>query len=345
MSFDMLPLMIGSAAIAHCCFLILALVRLNKKLANRLLASVLLFLAIRIGSCIAGLIYEDFELIGTYLGALSVAMTGPLFYFYQLSLWDQSFRLHPKSYYHLIPAVLVLFAMPIQNMYIIFGLYLFTLLAMVIYVILGFRKSNSAGSSNRLDDIRWKWTIYFNSGITVILVLFLGQLVFFDPFVYEGIVIGSALVLYFLSLWAVKHVKLFMYDPRKKNGQQQIKELGKRIEEILSKEEIFTNPLMNVSRLAKHLRVPAYLVSLAVNDYFERSFPEMLNAIRIQRAELLLIDPKKSHYTIEAIAYESGFSTLSAFYSAFKRANRKTPVEYRKHSIVLSSKLVSYNNN
>ena len=332
MSYNTILLMIGAAVIAHCFFLILVLIRLSQKLANRLLSGLLFFLAVRIGVCIGGLVYEDFQLVGTYIGGLCVAMIGPLFYFYQHSLWNPSFRFMPKDAYHLAPAAMILAVVPFLNVKILFAIFAFTLLSMVVYVVLGFRKLNATAGTNRLDDVRWKWAWYFSLGIAAILVLFLGQLLFFRPYIYNAIVTGSALVCYLLSWWAVKHVRLFMREPLRKNGQQaQVLDLGKRIEEVLKNEEMFTNPLMNVSLLANHLKVPAYLVSQAVNDYFKRGFPEILNTLRIRKAEQLLLDSKKSHYTIEAIAYESGFSTLSAFYSMFKKVTLKTPAQYRKY--------------
>lgn len=333
MLIDLLPLMIGAAAIIHCFFLIALLLRLNGKLANQLLASILFFLALRMGGCIVGLMYPDFELAGLYLGALSFAMVGPLFYFYLKSLWNPTFQFHFRHAWNFLLAAIILLALPFVDVYTTFGLYLFALLTMIIYTVTGFSIFKKTGSLNRIDTMRWKWTLYFSSGIGALLILFISQSFFFDSLIYQGIIISSAFVLYFLTLVAVKQVKLFMYEPRKQNRYEQIEALGKRIEEILKKEEIFTDPLLNVSWLAKYLRVPPYQVSLAVNTHFEKSFPEVINTLRIQKAEKLLIDPSKSHFTIEAVAYESGFSALSAFYSAFKKSHRETPLKFRNLSL------------
>ncbi|MEM7297117.1 MAG: helix-turn-helix domain-containing protein [Bacteroidota bacterium] len=227
----------------------------------------------------------------------------------------------------------------------VFGGYLLSLLSMISYTVAGFMMIGKSKSEKRADNLRWNWTRYFNIGIGTLLILFISQSFFFDSFTYQGIIIGSAIVLYFLTLVALKQVKLFMYEPRRKNKHHQIEELGKRIEVYLKKEEIYTNPLMSVTLLAKQLTAPPYLVSLAVNAYFEKSFPEIINALRIQKAEELLTDPDKSHFTIEAIAYESGFSALSAFYTAFKKAHHKTPKTYRKQSLKLRTKEVSPENN
>ena len=230
---------------------------------------------------------------------------------------------------------------PLVNVYVAFGLYLFAELTMIIYFVLGFVKVKKVRYSNRLDNMRWKWTLYFGAALGIIFLLFLSQSFFFDSIIYQGIIIGSALVLYVLTLAAIKQVKLFMYEPKDKSRKQQLETLAKEIEGLLKEEEIFTNPLMNVSALAKHLKVPSYQVSLAVNTYFEKSFPEMINTLRIRKAEELLANPEKSHFTIESIAYESGFSTLSAFYASFKKVNRKTPMKFRNHSLETKANGVS----
>ncbi len=331
MILNLIPLMFGAAAVIHCLFLIAVLTRLSTKLSNRLLAALLLFLSIRMGGCIAGLIYSELEFVGLYLGAIAFAVVGPLHYFYLNSLWNPAFRLLPKHGLHLLSVLIILIPIPILTIEIAFGLYLFALLTMLIYVILGLIRFKKTNSFNKMDNIRWRWTRNFNLGMAGLLTLFISQSFFFDSTIYQGIIIGSTFVLYFLTLVAVKNVKLFMYEPRVKNTMPQVEQLGKRIEETLQNEEIFTNPLMSVSLLAKQLEVPSYLVSLAVNSYTEKSFPELINTYRIKKAEQLLLDPTKSHFTIESIAYESGFSALSAFYTSFKKVHQKTPKTFRNN--------------
>lgn len=324
-------LLIGALAIGHCIFLCFLLLRLSRKLANQLLSFLLLFLSIRIGACIAGLLYTDFQFMGAFIGGVAMAVIGPLFYFYQLSLWNPSFKLKPRDYFHFAPPALALGSILVITEQTIFFQFFISMFLMVVYVISGFLQLRAGGSSKRADDIRWKWSLYFNSGIAAITVLFIGQLFFFQPYVYMAVVVTSAMASYGLSLWAVRHVRLFMREPSKRNRKKlKIMALGRRIEEVIKQEKLYTDPLITVSRLARQLNEPAYLVSLAVNEYFKKSFPEILNELRIKKAQKLLVDYNKRQHTIEAIAYESGFSTLSAFYTVFKKFTFKTPSEYRK---------------
>jgi len=329
MLIDLLPLLVGAAVIAHCLFLVVALHMLSSKLSNRLLATTLFFLAIRIGACIAGLIYDDIELAGLYVGALSFALIGPLYYFYLRSLWSPSFQLETQHYYHAGVLLLTLTALPFLTVELAFGLYLFAMLSMITYALTAYVRIMKFSAEYRKDSMRWKWTLYFSTGIGVLLILFFSQSLFFDALIYRGIIITTAFILYGLTIYALKQAKLFMHEPKKAHKKQQVEVLGQRIEALLTKENVFTDPLMSVSILAKKLGEPAYLVSMAINAHFDKSFPELINALRIKKAEELLTDRSKSHFTIEAIAYESGFNALSAFYAAFKKVNRETPKTFR----------------
>lgn len=56
----------------------------------------------------------------------------------------------------------------------------------------------------------------------------------------------------------------------------------------------------------------------------------LLTHYRIRHAENLLQSPTAAHFSIEAIAYDSGFASMSAFYVAFKKIHGKTPAEFKK---------------
>ncbi|MDW3191138.1 MAG: helix-turn-helix domain-containing protein [Cytophagales bacterium] len=326
---DLWPLLIGAAAVVHCCFLGVVLLKLSKKKSNQLLSATLLLLALRMVACLAGLIYPTIESIGIYLGAVAFAATGPLVHFYLIALWHPSFMWHKSQRLHFIPALLILLSTPFVNVYIIFSLYTLALLSLTIYVVANLFRLKKHKVQLATDQDRWKWTQQFLIGMMILLFLFHAQSFFFDATVYQGIIVGATFVLYAITILSIKRVKLFMAEPKKRDKKLQLLELGQQIEILIRKEHVFTNSSLTVATIAKELNVPAYLASQAINTHFERSFPEILNDLRIHKAEQLLTDASKSHYTVEAIAYESGFSTLSAFYTTFKKVNEKTPTEYR----------------
>jgi AraC-like DNA-binding protein len=154
------------------------------------------------------------------------------------------------------------------------------------------------------------------------------------------IVISAALVFYSLSWYAIPRSRLFIAETQKKiSDTHSYEELGVRIRELLVNQDIYVNTDLTVSTLASRLKVPAYMVSRAINQYFNKSFSELVVEYRIKKAEQLLLADSQKSLTIEAIAFESGFNTLSAFYKAFKKINNVTPSQYREISRTVSKKI------
>lgn len=329
--------MFGGAAILHSLFLVAVLIRLSKKLDNILLSMILLLLSVRMAGCIVGLIYPKLELAGIYLGAISFALVGPMYAFYLQKLWNPSFSLDRTHYYQLLFAVPVVLVLPFSNVYVAFGIYQFTMLVMIVFIVGSVLKFKHTIQTSKFDNVRLRWTQYLNIGIGILILLFLSQSFFFDAFWYQAIIITSAFVLYILTFLAVRQSKLFLAEPSRTEDKELIQVLGERIEKVLVEDQVFTDPMLSVASLAKRLKVPPYQVSMVVNNYFNKSFPELIKTMRLKKAQELLAHPDKTKLAIETIAYESGFSALSAFYTEFKKATNKTPSVFRKEILKANS--------
>ena len=323
-------LVISSIACGHALFWAVVLFRLNKRLSNRLLSLLLVMLALRVGKSVTGFVFPGHMDFFSMIGLASMAQIGPLAYFFTRSLFDNSFRLRRVDYLHFFPGVVAL-------VFALFGnwrlYYLFTAHIMV-YVIASAYFLFKYRDVFKADDLKWKWIMFILGGITILWITFVLQLIFYHPLTYRLIVISAAVIFYTLSLWAIPRSKLFVADPKKKQDDTSspYRELGKRISELFEKSEIYTDPNLTLTKLASQLKIPPYLVSRAINSYFEKSFSELLVQYRIRKSEQLLNAEGSKALTIEAIAYESGFNTLSAFYSAFKKINKVTPAQFRNGS-------------
>jgi AraC-like DNA-binding protein len=59
------------------------------------------------------------------------------------------------------------------------------------------------------------------------------------------------------------------------------------------------------------------------------NFVDFINTYRINSIKEQIMQPENmQHFTIEALAYRSGFSSRSAFYKAFKKLTKASPVEF-----------------
>jgi AraC-like DNA-binding protein len=81
-------------------------------------------------------------------------------------------------------------------------------------------------------------------------------------------------------------------------------------------------------------------LSQVINESFNQNFYDYINTYRIEESKRLLQNPESEKYKIISIAYDSGFSTKSAFYNAFRKNTGITPGEYQKKVMPLSSKTI-----
>jgi AraC-like DNA-binding protein len=81
--------------------------------------------------------------------------------------------------------------------------------------------------------------------------------------------------------------------------------------------------------LAKRMQSSRNHISQAINEIGKTPFWNFVNVYRLKEAQKRLKDPAFHNYTIEAIAIDSGFNSLSTFNSLFKRTTGVTPKEWR----------------
>jgi AraC-like DNA-binding protein len=112
---------------------------------------------------------------------------------------------------------------------------------------------------------------------------------------------------------------------------ERVKLIGTRIEDILFAQKVHHNPDLKLAFLAEKLNEPAYIVSQALNKYFNKTFYELINELRIKEAENRLKSFNSKKETIEGLAFDVGFNSRAAFYRAFKKHTGKTPTEFIKH--------------
>ncbi|GAB3221302.1 chromate resistance protein [Algoriphagus aestuariicola] len=118
-----------------------------------------------------------------------------------------------------------------------------------------------------------------------------------------------------------------VYKKFLKHKSGKIPEWAKELKEIIQ-DQIDTNLSLSLRQLSESLNVhPSYL-SREFSKYFDDlSFGDYIRKLRIEKAIVLLQDPKHS---LSEIAYLTGFSDQSHFNRIFKKYTGKNPSEYRK---------------
>jgi AraC-like DNA-binding protein len=333
-------LIISSVAISHGLFWAVALIGMNQRLSNRLLAALLITISLRVGKSVFGILLPGNMFLFASIGVISMSAIGPLLFLFTKSLFDSSYKLTWKDWLHGVPSVVLAILTFFPDWTFLNATYRIFTASVLIYAVATLIFLWTNREAFRADDMKWKWIMFIIAGISALWITFVCQLLFYQPLVYQLIVISAAVVFYSLSWYAIPRSRLFIAEPQKKvSDTHTYQELGMRIRALLHEDEIFVSPDLTVSTLALRLKVPAYMASRAINQYFNKSFSELVVEYRIRKAEQLLIADAQKSLTVEAVAFESGFNTLSAFYKAFKKINNVTPSQYREISRTVSKKI------
>lgn len=153
-----------------------------------------------------------------------------------------------------------------------------------------------------------------------------------------GIVqLGCVIVVYSFSYHALLQPATINHEDKKlpKYNNSSILEENKeeylsKIDQLIEQEKLYLDPSLTLSKLADLIGVNRFYISQVINESKDKSFPDYINAYRIERSKALLKNDKTKHYTILAIAYESGFNSKTSFNNAFKKHTGLTPSAYRK---------------
>ena len=83
-------------------------------------------------------------------------------------------------------------------------------------------------------------------------------------------------------------------------------------------------------QLAQQLGISANYLSQVINEQLKVNFYDFINGYRVEDAKRLMKNTGQKNINILKIAFDSGFNSKSAFYTAFKKVTSMTPTQYRK---------------
>ncbi|MCI6718417.1 MAG: helix-turn-helix domain-containing protein [Prevotella sp.] len=107
---------------------------------------------------------------------------------------------------------------------------------------------------------------------------------------------------------------------------QQEAAFAERMYLLFEKDHVYLNPRLRLSELAMLLGTNLNYLSQYFNQNCESTFYDFVNDYRIHHAKLLL---HSTDDTLETIAMNSGFNSLSTFRRAFVQREGMSPIEFR----------------
>ena len=109
--------------------------------------------------------------------------------------------------------------------------------------------------------------------------------------------------------------------------EQTLEEYAYKVEEVFSQSKVYLDSGISLETLSKKTEIPKHHFSQLLNVYMGKSFYQLVAEYRIQYA--LQRMSEDDNITIEALAYECGFSSKTSFNKYFKEIIGSSPSEYR----------------
>jgi AraC-like DNA-binding protein len=340
---------------------VLLFTRQSSRISGKLLAVIVLLIAlpgIHLYSHYTGFFERNrvTELIHASIPWVSVMAIGPLLYLYVRASQDSSFTVKRRDYLLFVPVVIDLFP---KLMEIAFhaGLLQF------------WTKDVFAGYTdmyNRYADLpRWvslAWYVYvsgrylekqdgvvktrkFIAAMKVFVVIwFLFLIPYLVPSLHSPLLqtvgwfpvyIPMSILIYWVGISDFYADRGEVLMANKKTDAlsypvQVLEQTSQRLITSMKSEQLYLDPLLDLSRLSKAIGVPPKLISATVNQHLDKSFNQFLNEYRVEAFKRRLQEPGAEKITIPGHARSCGFGSPATFQRSFKQITGITPSEFMR---------------
>ncbi len=156
------------------------------------------------------------------------------------------------------------------------------------------------------------------------------------------ILLISSVLIYSLSYYLMLYPQKIMNKDivkyaKNKLSPRRINDIEQKVLDFILSKNNYRDPNVSLNAISSQIDIPTNYVSQVVNTKFGFGVNDLVNKYRIEEVKERLFDEKYRHYSIVAIAMDSGFRNKASFYNAFKKHVGMTPTEFknsdnRKHT-------------
>ncbi len=293
---------------------------------------------------------------------------GPLFYFYVKALTRREFSFDKKDLLHFLPIVLCAasiipfylqsaedktqhllgeFAGPSTSSVVISWL---TLIHLLIYIVasanlLRTHADKIKDSFSSLEKINLSWL----RNLLVVYALDWSAILLWQIYSREiaaanYIWLLASLAMYAIGYMGLRQPEIFSgaedsmaaYEATRKKYEKSTLNLAKaeaylqKLLRFMADQKPYRNSDLNLQGLARTLAISPHHLSQIINERLQQNFFEFVNSHRIEEAKQMLRNAALANLNIAQIGFDAGFSSVSAFNTAFKKYTGMTPSQFRR---------------
>ncbi len=206
--------------------------------------------------------------------------------------------------------------------------------------------------SSSITEIDLKWLEYI-----ILIMIFISLVIAFFNIVYFGtplnlyINLTMLATIFFIAYNSLKQKEIFPVNKkhrkevitintqeesekpsakRKILTDEELVDYKTKLNELVKQKQLFLDQDINLASLAEQMELTTHQLSYIINNGFNQNFFQFINHYRIEKAKVLLLDKSSDKLSILGIAFESGFSSKTAFNTTFKKFTNQTPSEFKK---------------
>jgi len=316
----------------------------KKYLTNYFLGALLFALSIRIGKSV--FVYFDSALPKMYLqfGLTACFFIGPCLYYFLKSAIEE-INIMPKSWkltliFWAILIITVGVAFPYEAYPKLWRFYFIRIIYFQWFVYIVFSGIAIKDILAKIISRKHKATpaetwfgMLFLGNFLLFLFYFLSIMGAPGATYISGAVVFSFILYLIISilLYRKKTDDLFLLNNQKYSGKKidsaEVAILSQKLQNVMIEKELFKNSNLTLQDLAKEVNISSHQLSQFLNNNLGKNFTSFINEFRINEACEIIKSSDK--FTLEAVGYDVGFNSKSAFFAAFKKHTGKTPLNYQ----------------
>jgi AraC-like DNA-binding protein len=203
--------------------------------------------------------------------------------------------------------------------------------------------------ASSIEAIDLSWLRNFLFGIIPLVLLVLNEVLMLFPIIIQISFILYALSAFYLTYFIIKQEEIF---PKKslevldiqsiieENEQpterkqlltdSQLVVLKEQLKHIMEESKPYLESTLTLPKLANIMALNTHELSYLINVGFEDNFFGFVNHYRVEESKRILLSSKYQHLSLIGIAFEAGFNSKTAFYTAFKKIEGISPTEFQK---------------
>ncbi len=117
---------------------------------------------------------------------------------------------------------------------------------------------------------------------------------------------------------------------RSRLTEEEMEDYCARIISHLYESDIYRNPNLRIWDISQAIGIPPAIISQSLNRFLKQGFFDVINKRRHEEVKKILLSGGNKGFTIEGVARNCGFRSISTFYSVFNKYEGMTPTQWLK---------------